>query len=1136
MPPGGKTVVAVEDATGLVVSDPTQFTAAQIPLQNQLISNGSGLAYCPNASTYMAVVTADVNFTGSGLTYSGYSTDGGTSWHAFGSYPVNTSGTAINQAGTIAISRRNGWGNGSDHLVWLPTQNYPPYYSKDGGSTWHLNTTFPTDSNGKLNGYTGYWTFSLKQRQLVADPFVADKYYLNLVWDGFYVSTDGGVTWQHQASNGLPTSTHHGQIGVNRAVQNDLWFVDGWEGASGHGLFHSTNGGTSFSAAGSFDYAITLALGAGSGLAGDQAYSVYVYGRRTGDPAWGVFRSNDGGSTWVRVAYYPNGIFDQPTCMAASWDTYGKVIVGFGGNSFVIGNSTGGTVPTAPTSLTASAGNAQVTLSWTASSGATSYSIFRGTTAGGESTTAIATGVTTTSYTNTGLTNGTTYYYEVKAVNSNGSSGYSNEASAKPVAATDNAVYNFESGMQGWASSTTNCTAATSTTQKYAGTQSLAINVTTTAADTASVRVVNTGSSTPMPTAGQVITYHIWVPTGSSVNGAVPFCQDANWTWTGSSQSVTAGQWNTLTLTVPSNAVTPMNAIGISVTTSGAWTGTCYIDSINFAISTAPPAPTGLTATAGNAQAALSWTASTGATSYSIFRGTTAGGESTTAVATGITTTSYTNTGLTNGTTYYYKVTAVNPNGSSGYSNEASTTPVLPAPAAPTGLTATPGNAQVALAWTASSGASSYSIFRGTTAGGESTTAIATGVTTTSYTNTGLTNGTKYYYEIKAVNSAGSSAYSNEASATPVAPTVPAAPTGLTATAGNTQVALSWAASSGATSYSVFRGTTAGGESTTAVATGITTTSYTNTGLTNGTTYYYKVTAVNTTGSSGYSNEASAKPVAATDNAVYNFESGMQGWASSTTNCTAATSTTQKYAGTQSLAINVTTTAADTASVRVVNTGSSTPMPTAGQVITYHIWVPTGSSVNGAVPFCQDANWTWTGSSQSVTAGQWNTLTLTVPSNAVTPMNAIGISVTTSGAWTGTCYIDSINFGSGGSIGALTGSVASITSSGTENLTTDGTADWAHWGYGGGTQLDHKSNGSGGAVGAISALTTVGSGQPFQLRRQHPRLHVDQRNSHHQRHRHDHRRVPQRNGQRNDVHRSVRNGHDHRQDLDRRLE
>jgi hypothetical protein len=54
-------------------------------------------------------------------------------------------------------------------------------------------------------------------------------------------------------------------------------------------------------------------------------------------PEWGIFRSTDAGATWQRVSYYPSGIFDQPTCMAASWDHFAEVIVGFGGNSFVKG-------------------------------------------------------------------------------------------------------------------------------------------------------------------------------------------------------------------------------------------------------------------------------------------------------------------------------------------------------------------------------------------------------------------------------------------------------------------------------------------------------------------------------------------------------------------------------------------------------------------------------------------------------------------------------------------------------------------------------------------------------------------------------------------------------------------------------
>ncbi|WP_229263594.1 glycoside hydrolase family 9 protein [Cohnella cholangitidis] len=123
-------------------------------------------------------------------------------------------------------------------------------------------------------------------------------------------------------------------------------------------------------------------------------------------------------------------------------------------------------------------------------------------------------------------------------------------------------------------------------------------------------------------------------------------------------------------------------------------------------------------------------------------------------------------------------------------------------PAAPVNVTATAGNAQAAISWTASSGATSYNVKRATTNGGPYAN-VATGVVGTSFTNSGLTNGTTYYYVVSAVNAVGESANSAQASATPQAPALPAAPAGLTASAGNAQATLSWTASSGATSYTV---------------------------------------------------------------------------------------------------------------------------------------------------------------------------------------------------------------------------------------------------------------------------------------------------------------------------------------------
>ena len=265
-----------------------------------------------------------------------------------------------------------------------------------------------------------------------------------------------------------------------------------------------------------------------------------------------------------------------------------------------------------------------------------------------------------------------------------------------------------------------------------------------------------------------------------------------------------------------------------------------------------PPVPGGLHATAGNAQVVLTWNASSGATSYNVKSATTSGGPYTTIASR--TSTGYTNTSLVNGTTYYYVVSALKGTSESANSSQVSATPQPPAPPAPTGLTATPGNTLVVLNWNAASGATSYNVKRSTTSGGPYTTVASP--TSTGYTNTGLVNGKTYYYVVSAVNGGGQSANSSQVSVAPVAP--PPVPGGLHATAGNAQVALTWNASSGATSYNVKSATTSGGPYTTIANS--TSTSYTDTSSVNGTTYYYVVSALKGISESTNSSQVSATP------------------------------------------------------------------------------------------------------------------------------------------------------------------------------------------------------------------------------------------------------------------------------------
>ncbi|MGH9822301.1 MAG: fibronectin type III domain-containing protein [Blastocatellia bacterium] len=278
---------------------------------------------------------------------------------------------------------------------------------------------------------------------------------------------------------------------------------------------------------------------------------------------------------------------------------------------------------------------------------------------------------------------------------------------------------------------------------------------------------------------------------------------------------------------------------------------------------TAPPAPIGVTATAGNKQVTLNWSSSSGATSYEVFRATASGSEGSKPVKTGVTGTSFVNTGLTDGVTYFYKIAAVNKTGTSKLSVEVSAKPVAPPPPAPTNLTAAAGDDQVTLSWTAVNATGvTYNVFRGTTAGGEGATPIKTGLAGSMLIDTSVTNGTMYFFKVTALVNGVSSASSNEASATPAGPPPLPAPANLTAVPGDEQVSLSWAAVNAAgVSYNIFRGTSAGVEGATPIKTGLTSTAFVDVGLPNGAPFFYKVGATANGVTSALSNEANGTPV-----------------------------------------------------------------------------------------------------------------------------------------------------------------------------------------------------------------------------------------------------------------------------------
>ena len=481
----------------------------------------------------------------------------------------------------------------------------------------------------------------------------------------------------------------------------------------------------------------------------------------------------------------------------------------------MIASSSTSTVPGTPTGVTATAGSSSITVGWTAptsngGSAITGYNIYRGT-ASGQETLLGSVASTVHSYADTTAVSGTTYYYQVAAVNAIGASSKSTEVKAS-ITITAPSVPGGVSATAGASSVTLSWT--------YSGSSVTGFQV---------LRGTTSGGETLLSTVGSsVLTY-----TDSAVTAGVRYYYQVKAYNTQSDSSASA-----------------------------------EVSAIITATPVAPAAPTGLTTTSSGSYALLTWTAPTSnggsaITSYNIYRGTSAGSESTTAIGSS-TTQTYTDSTVVSGKTYYYVVKAVNAVGTSAASNEASYSGSS-VPSAPTNLAASLTTGKITLTWTApaSSGSSAitgYTVLRGTSSALTDQASIAS-VTTTSFTDLTAAAGTTYYYTVKAVNAVGSSVASASVSIM-VGTTVPGAPIGLNAVGSNGVVTLTWTAPANGGSaiigYNIYRSTVPGSEK--LLVTLGTGTSFTDSGLTNGRTYYYRVSAVNSVGEGALGSEVSAVP------------------------------------------------------------------------------------------------------------------------------------------------------------------------------------------------------------------------------------------------------------------------------------
>ena len=265
----------------------------------------------------------------------------------------------------------------------------------------------------------------------------------------------------------------------------------------------------------------------------------------------------------------------------------------------------------------------------------------------------------------------------------------------------------------------------------------------------------------------------------------------------------------------------------------------------------APRLPKGLVAIAGDNRVTLSWSESgeTDLAGYNVYRSVT-GGAGYHLLASGVMINGFIDSTASNGTTYHYVITASDEAANeSGFSNDAVAAPTTDdsAPSAPGGLTASAGDNVVSLRWRANSeiDLASYTLYRSITEG-TGYTALANGLMDTAYSDSAVVNNTEYWYFVAATDHSGNESLGSlEVSASPADTASPAAPTGLQATVEDRTVLLDWDDNQDwdFSSYKVYRSNT-DGSGYLLLASGLIESQFVDTGLTNGSPYFYIVTAV----------------------------------------------------------------------------------------------------------------------------------------------------------------------------------------------------------------------------------------------------------------------------------------------------
>lgn len=249
----------------------------------------------------------------------GYSTDGGLTWTAAITEPLG-----IREGGNVAVAA----GGGS--IVWAPGNSVTVSYSADFGAHWAPSVGISASA------------------VIEADRVNPSAFYAYHSGN-FYRSLDGGATFSETITAGWPV-TASVKFKAVPGIEGDIWLAGGDEDTV-YGLWHSTNGGDSFTKLANVEEADTVGFGAPA--PGETYMALYISGQVDG--VRGIYRSDDGGATWVRINDDQHQYAWTGATITGDPRIYGRVYIGTNGRGIIYGDPYVPATPTPTVTATATA-------------------------------------------------------------------------------------------------------------------------------------------------------------------------------------------------------------------------------------------------------------------------------------------------------------------------------------------------------------------------------------------------------------------------------------------------------------------------------------------------------------------------------------------------------------------------------------------------------------------------------------------------------------------------------------------------------------------------------------------------------------------------------------------------------------